>query len=93
MALPEQLKNPSILRVNNPTIIRNIGRFNLHHICNRVLLNTPRPKIKRQTQDMGHAQSTQPNITIHFFTGSMKHAQRTSLSEYAHRIFYNIYKA
>ena len=49
-------------------------------------------KIKRHEQDIGHAQSAQPNIPIHYYTGSMEHAQRTPLSEHAHRTSQNIYK-
>ena len=33
------------IRVNNPTLNRNIGKFNLHHIWDRVLLDTPGLKI------------------------------------------------
>ena len=51
----------------------------------RVLLNTPGLKIKRHAQDIGHAQSTQPKIPMHIFTGSMEHAERTPLSEHVHR--------
>ena len=29
------------IRVNNPTLNRNIGKFNLPHVWDRVLLNTP----------------------------------------------------
>ena len=72
-------------RVNNPTVNRNIGKFNLHHIWDRVLLNTHGLKIKRHAQDIGYAQSTQPYIPMQFFTGSMEHAQRTPLSEHVHR--------
>ena len=35
------------IRVNNPTLNRNIGKLNLHHIWDRVPLNTPGLKIKR----------------------------------------------
>ena len=38
------------IRVNNPTLNRNIGKFNLHHMWDRVLLNTPGLKINRQVQ-------------------------------------------
>ena len=34
------IKESIYIRVNNPTLNRNIGRYNLHHIWNRVLLNT-----------------------------------------------------
>ena len=42
------------IRVNNPTLYRNTGKLNLHHIWGRVLLNTPGLKIN------GHVQSTPP---------------------------------
>ena len=45
----------------NPTLNRNIGKYSLHHIWNRVLLNTPGLKIKRHAQAIGYAQNTQPN--------------------------------
>ena len=35
------IKESIYIRVNNPTLKRNIGKFNLHHIWDRVLLNTP----------------------------------------------------
>ena len=54
------------ITVNNSTLNRNIGKFNLHHIWNRVLLNTLGLRIKRHVQDIGHAQSTQPNTPLHF---------------------------
>ena len=73
------------IRVNSPTLNGNIGKFNLHHIWERVLLNTPGLKIKRHAQDIGHAQSTALNTPMQFFTGSMEHAQRTPISEHAHR--------
>ena len=58
MPLPEQLKESIYIRVNNPTLNRNIGKFNLHHVWDRVLRNTPGLKIKMDAQDIGHAQST-----------------------------------
>ena len=79
------IKESIYIRVNNSTLNRNTGKFNLHHIWDRVLLNTPGFKIKRHEQHIGHAQSTQPNTPMHIFTGSMEHAQRTPLSEHAHR--------
>ena len=51
----------------------------------RVLLNTPQLKIKRHVQDIGHAQCTQPNNPMQFFTGSMEHTQGTPLSEHVYR--------
>ena len=73
------------IRVNNPTLNRNIGKFNLHHIWDIVLLNTPGLEIKRHVQDIRHAQSTQPNTHMHFCIGSMEYTLRTPLSEHAHR--------
>ena len=35
------IKELIYIRVNNPTPNRNIGKFNLHHIWDRVLLDTP----------------------------------------------------
>ena len=76
---------------------------NLHHMWDRVLLNTPGLKIKALVQAIGHGQNTQPNSPLsfnqpnttvllgppstpmQFFTCSMVHAQRTPLSEHAHR--------
>ena len=81
---------------NNPTLNRNIGKFNLHHIWDRVLLNTHGLKIKGHVKAIEHAQSTQPNTLtplnqpntlMEFFTDSMEHAQRTPLSEHAHRTY------
>ena len=55
------IKEESIyIRLNNPTLNRNIGKFSLHHIWDRVLLTTPGLKIKRHAQAIGHAQNTQP---------------------------------
>ena len=48
------------ISVNTPTLNRNIGKYNLHHIWDRFLLNTHGPKIKRHVQAIGHAQNTQP---------------------------------
>ena len=80
------IKESIHIRVNNPTLNRNIGKFNLHHIWVRVPLYTPRFKINRQ------AQSTPPSgilspPTLHspmYFTGSMEHTQTTPSSEQAH---------
>ena len=35
------IKESIYMRVNNPTLKRNIGKFNLHYIWDRILLNTP----------------------------------------------------
>ena len=49
------IKESIYIRVNNPTLNRNISKFNLHHIWDRVLLNTPGLKIKKHVQDIGQA--------------------------------------
>ena len=49
------------IRVNNSTLNRNIGKFNLLHIWDRILLNTPSLTLKRHVQAVGHANSNQPN--------------------------------
>ena len=74
--------------INNPTLNRNIGKFNLHHIWDRLLFNTPGLKINGHAQgttSLGHAQFHQPNTPMHIFTGCMEDAQRTLLSDHAHR--------
>ena len=55
------IKESIYIRINNPSLNRNRGKYNLHHIWERVLLNTPDIKIKRHAQDIGHAQNAQPN--------------------------------
>ena len=79
------IKESIYIRVNNPTLNRNIGKFNLHHILDKVLLNTPGLKIKKHMQDIGHAQSTQPNTPMHIFTGCMEHAQKIPFSDHSYR--------
>ena len=55
------IKESIFIRVNNPTLNRNIGKFNLLHIWDRVLLNTPDLTLKRHAQAVGHANFNQPN--------------------------------
>ena len=55
------IKESNYIRANNLILNRNIGKFNLHHICDRVLLNTPGLKMKWYAWAIGHAPSTQPN--------------------------------
>ena len=35
------------IRVNNPTLNNNVGKFNLPHIWDRVLINTPGLKLNK----------------------------------------------
>ena len=58
------IKESIYIRVNNQTLNRNIVKFNLHHMWDRVLLNTPGLKIKGHVQAIRHAQSNQPNTPM-----------------------------
>ena len=84
-SIARTIKESIYIRVNNFTLNRNIGKFELHHIWDRVLLNTPGLKIKRPVQDIGHTQCTQPYTPMQFFTGFMEHAHQTPWSGYVHR--------
>ena len=55
--LARNTKESIFIRVNNPTLNRNIGKFNLPYIWDRVLLNTPDLSLKRHTQAVGHPNS------------------------------------
>ena len=45
-------KESNYIRVNNPTLNRNIGKFNLSHIWDRVLLNTTSLKLNNNNGQM-----------------------------------------
>ena len=57
--LTRLMKESIYIRVNNPTLNRNIGNFNLSHIWDRVLLNTPGLKLNYNKGQM-QAQSNIP---------------------------------
>ena len=64
--LSRAIKEAIYIRVNNPTLNRNIGKFNLNHIWDRVLLNTPGLKISNSKvyvhiQNNRHIQPTPTN--------------------------------
>ena len=68
--LARNIKESIFIGVNNPSLNRNIGRFNLPHIWDRVLHNRPDLTLKRHAQAFGHANSntyllTQPNLPTH----------------------------
>ena len=44
------IKEPIYIRVNNPTLNQNIGKYNLSHIWGRVLFNTPGLKLGSSQQ-------------------------------------------
>ena len=41
LMLSRYIKESIFIRVNNPTLNNNVGKFNLLHIWDRVLINTP----------------------------------------------------
>ena len=45
--LSRYIKESIYIRVNNPTLNNNIGKFNLPHIWDRVLINTPGLKLNK----------------------------------------------
>ena len=45
--LARNIKESIFIRVNNPTLNNNIGKFNLPHIWDRILLNTPGLNLKK----------------------------------------------
>ena len=51
--LTRNIKESIFIRVNNPTLNENIGKFNLPHIWDWVLLNTPGLTLKRHAQAVG----------------------------------------
>ena len=58
--LARNIKESIFIRVNNPTLNRNIGKFNLPHIWDRVLLNTPGLTLIRHAQQLGMSILTPP---------------------------------
>ena len=59
------VKESIYIRVNNPTLINNIGKLNLPHIWDKVLLNTKGLNLKRQVLTI-----ITPKLTnlIHYLT-------------------------
>ena len=49
--LARNIKESIFIMVNNPTLKNNIGKFNLPHIWDRILLNTPGLNLKRQVNN------------------------------------------
>ena len=43
--LARAIKESIYIRVNNPTLNRNVGKYNLHHIWDRVMLSPPELRI------------------------------------------------
>ena len=89
--LARTIKESIYIRVNNPTLNRNVGKYNLHHIWDRVLFNTPALEISNndtehahRTPFSGHAQSIPTNRHLHGTIGHTGHAQN---SEHVHGTF------
>ena len=61
-SLARNIKESIFIRVNNPTLNKNIDKFNLPHIWDRILLNTPGLNLKRHVHTAGHVDSNNPNI-------------------------------
>ena len=83
--LDRNIKESIFMRVNNPTLNRNIGKVNLPHIWDRVLLNSPGLTLKRHVQAVGHANSntphlTQPNLPTHLGQPNSPHSFSQVLS-------------
>ena len=49
--LARNIKESTYIRVNNPTLNNNIGKFNLSHIWDRVLLNAKSLTLNRQSNN------------------------------------------
>ena len=63
--LARNIKESIFIRVNNLTLNKNIGKFNLPLKWDRVLLNTPGLTLKRSAQAVGQANCNEPNIPTH----------------------------
>ena len=59
-----KIKESIFIMINNPTLNRNIGKFNLPHIWDRVLLKTPGLNLKRHVHAVGHVNSNNSNTPI-----------------------------
>ena len=53
--LTRLIKGSVYIRVNNPTLNRNIGKFQLNHIWDRVLFSTPSIKVDIPTSNTQHS--------------------------------------
>ena len=85
--LARTIKESVYISINNPSLNRNVGKYNLHHLWDRVLFNIPDLKV---SNDNGHvhrtyfsryAQSISTNTHVHRTIGhalTSEHAHRTS---------------
>ena len=83
--LARTIKESIYIRVNNPTLNRNVGKYNFHHIWDRILFNTPDLKISNdnglvhRTSFSGHVQSIPTNRHVHRTTEHTGNAQTLSM--------------
>ena len=89
--LARTIKESIYPRVNNSTLNRNVGKYNLHHIWIRVLFSTLVLRINydkghwHRTPITGHAQTLPPNRHVHRLIEHPGHAKRTPPSQHVHR--------
>ena len=62
--LARNIKESIFIRVNNPTLNRSIGKFNLSHICDRVLFKTLGLNLERHAQTVGYVNSNNSNTPL-----------------------------
>ena len=77
--LARTIKESICIRVNNPMLNRNIGKYNLNHIWDRVIFNTPGLKIGSSQylshiHNNGHAQTNLTNGHPQIIIGHSEHA-------------------
>ena len=53
--LTRLIKESTYIRITNPTLNRNIGKFQLNHIWDRVLFSTPNIKVAIPTRNVKHS--------------------------------------
>ena len=91
-SLTRTIKESIYIRVNNPTLNRNVGKYNFHHIWDKVLFNTSDLKINNdnrhahRTSLSWHAQSIPTNRYSHTTSGHTGHALK---SDHVHRTSLN----
>ena len=84
------IKESIYIRLNNSTFNWNVGKYNLYHIWDRVLFNTPDLKINNynehahRTSFSGHTQFILTNRHVQGSIGHTEHAQST---EHVHRTY------
>ena len=71
--LGRTIKESIYIKVNKPTLNRNVSKYNLHHIWNRVLYNTPDLKI---CNGNGHAHKTSFSACVQSIP-IIRHTHRT----------------